>query len=377
MVLTYLKSYNTVMNFLILSFLISLAVTLVLIRYQHLHEHVSSDHDLSGPQKFHMNVVPRIGGFGIFFAILMTGLCALFFFKLERGSLLLQVIACALPAFLIGLLEDVTKMVGVKTRLITTAISAGLAGYFVNIWITNLQIPFVDELLTVTAISMAFTIIAITGLANAYNIIDGFNGLASMVAMISLLSIGYIAFKVNDPILASTCLIIIGGIAGFFVWNYPRGLIFLGDGGAYLIGFLIAVLSILLVKRNPTVSPWFSLLINAYPIFETLFTIWRRRVHQGKNPGLPDGAHFHSLIYRRLIRWAEVNELKESISYSKNARTSPYLWLLSSMATLPAIIWWDITWVLQCFALLFCVSYVWIYNAIVKFKTPAILKISK
>ncbi len=372
---SYLKNYNRVMNFLILSFLISLIVTLTLIRYQHLHEHISSDHDLSGPQKFHTKVVPRIGGIGIFFAILMTSLCALFFFKLERGFLLLQVMVCALPAFLTGLLEDVTKMVGVKTRLITTAISAGLAGYFVNIWITNLQIPFIDELLTITAISMAFTIIAITGLANAYNIIDGFNGLASMVAMISLLAIGYIAFKVNDSTLASTCLIVIGGIAGFFVWNYPRGLIFLGDGGAYLIGFLIAVLSILLVKRNPTVSPWFALLINAYPIFETLFTIWRRRVHQGKNPGLPDGAHFHSLIYRRLIRWAEVHEIKESASYSKNAKTSPYLWLLSSMATFPAIIWWDTTWVLQSFALLFCVSYVWVYNAVVKFKTPSIFKI--
>ncbi len=372
---SYLKNYNHVMNFLILSFLISLVVTLTLIRYQHLHEHISSDHDLSGPQKFHTKVVPRIGGIGIFFAILMTSLCALFFFKLERGSLLLQVMVCALPAFLTGLLEDVTKMVGVKTRLITTAISAGLAGYFVNIWITNLQIPFVDELLTITAISMAFTIIAITGLANAYNIIDGFNGLASMVAMISLLAIGYIAFKVNDSILASTCLIVIGGIAGFFVWNYPRGLIFLGDGGAYLIGFLIAVLSILLVKRNPTVSPWFALLVNAYPIFETLFTIWRRKVHQGKNPGLPDGTHFHSLIYRRLIRWAEVYEIKESASHSKNAKTSPYLWLLSSMATFPAIIWWDTTWVLQSFALLFCVSYVWVYSAVVKFKTPSIFKI--
>ncbi len=372
---SYVKNYNRVMNFLILSFLISLIVTLTLIRYQHLHEHISSDHDLSGPQKFHTKAVPRIGGISIFFAILMTSLCTLFFFKLERGSLLLQVMVCALPAFLTGLLEDVTKMVGVKTRLIATAISAGLAGYFVNIWITNLQIPFVDELLTITAISMAFTIIAITGLANAYNIIDGFNGLASMVAMISLLAIGYIAFKVNDSILASTCLIVIGGIAGFFVWNYPRGLIFLGDGGAYLIGLLIAVLSILLVKRNPTVSPWFALLINAYPIFETLFTIWRRRVHQGKNPGLPDGAHFHSLIYRRLIRWAEVHEIKESASYSKNAKTSPYLWLLSSMATFPAIIWWDTTWVLQSFALLFCVSYVWVYNAVVKFKTPSIFKI--
>jgi hypothetical protein len=138
---------------------------------------------------------------------------------------------------------------------------------------------------------------------------------------------------------------------------------------------LIAALSILLVKRNPMVSPWFALLVNAYPIFETLFTIWRRKIHQGKNPGLPDAAHFHSLIYRRLIRWAEVHESKKTASYSKNANTSPYLWLLSSFAVFPAVIWWDITWVLQCAALLFCISYIWIYNAVVKFKTPDILKI--
>jgi UDP-N-acetylmuramyl pentapeptide phosphotransferase/UDP-N-acetylglucosamine-1-phosphate transferase len=362
------------MNFLILSFLISLLVTLGLIRYQHLHENITSDHDLSGPQKFHTQIVPRVGGIGIFLALLVTSICALVFFKLERGALLLQLTACALPSFLVGLLEDVTKKIGVKTRLIATAISAGLAGYFLNSWISDLHVPIINDLLMISFLSMAFTIIAITGLANAYNIIDGFNGLASMVAIISLLAIGYIAFKVNDPILASACLIVIGAIGGFFIWNYPRGLIFLGDGGAYLIGFFIAVLSILLVKRNPSVSPWFALLVNAYPIFETLFTIWRRKVHQGKNPGLPDGAHFHSLIYRRLIRWAEVHQIKESASYAKNAKTSPYLWLLSSFAVFPAIIWWDSTWVLQCFALLFCVSYVWVYNAVVKFKTPSIFK---
>ncbi len=362
------------MNFLILSFLISLLVTLGLIRYKHLHENITSDHDLSGPQKFHTQIVPRVGGIGIFLALLVTSICALAFFKLERGTLLLQLTACALPSFLVGLLEDMTKKIGVKTRLIATAISAGLAGYLLNSWISDLHVPIINDLLMISFVSIAFTIIAITGLANAYNIIDGFNGLASMVAIISLLAIGYIAFKVNDPILASACLIVIGAVGGFFTWNYPRGLIFLGDGGAYLIGFLIALLSILLVKRNPTVSPWFALLVNAYPIFETLFTIWRRKVHQGKNPGLPDGAHFHSLIYRRLIRWAEVRETKETGSYAKNAKTSPYLWLLSTMAVLPAIIWWDSTWVLQSFALLFCVSYVWIYNAVVKFKTPGIFK---
>jgi UDP-N-acetylmuramyl pentapeptide phosphotransferase/UDP-N-acetylglucosamine-1-phosphate transferase len=232
----------------------------------------------------------------------------------------------------------------------------------------------INQLLSISVISIALSVVAITGLTNAFNIIDGFNGLASMVAIISLLAIGYIAFKVNDPILASTCLIVIGAIGGFFVWNYPRGLIFLGDGGAYLVGFLIATLSILLVNRNPTVSPWFALLVNAYPIFETLFTIWRRSVHQGKNPGLPDGAHFHSLIYRRLIRWAVTYPIKESSSYIKNAKTSPYLWILSSLAVFPAIIWWNNTFILQLITFFFCISYIWAYNSVVKFKTPSILK---
>lgn len=371
------KIYNKHMEFLIFAFFISLLVTLGLVRYQHLHEKISSDHDLSGPQKFHTLAVPRIGGIGIFLGILFAGLLTFWGFKLDRGYLVLQLVTCALPAFLVGLLEDVTKKIGVKTRLIATAVSAGLVGYFLNAWVTSIQVPGIDWLLGIGGISIIFTVIGITGLANAYNIIDGFNGLASMVAMISLLAIGYVAFKANDPVLASTCLIVLGAIGGFFIWNYPRGLIFLGDGGAYLIGFLIACLSILLVQRNPTVSPWFALLVNAYPIFETLFTIWRRKVHQGKNPGLPDGAHFHSLIYRRLIRWAEVHESKDTASYAKNAKTSPYLWLLSSLAVFPAIIWWQTTWVLQAFALLFCISYVWAYNAVVKFKTPSFFNLFK
>ncbi len=358
------------MKFLIFTFFFSLLITLGLIRYQHLHEKISSDHDLSGPQKFHFFAVPRIGGIGIFLSLLVTGLIAHVFGDLERGNLALQLTFCSLPAFLMGLLEDITKKIGVKTRLIANVISASLVGYLLNAWVVSIQVPGIDWLLGISAVSVIFTLIGIAGLANAYNIIDGFNGLASMVGMISLLAIGYVAFKANDPILVSTCLIVLGAIGGFFIWNYPRGLIFLGDGGAYLIGFLIACLSILLIQRNSSVSPWFALLVNAYPIFETLFTIWRRKVHQGKNPGLPDGAHFHSLIYRRLIRWAEVHETKDSASYAKNAKTSPYLWLLSSLAIFPAIIWWQYTWVLQCFALLFCISYIWAYNALVRFRKP-------
>jgi len=360
------------MELLVLAFFVSLVSTLVLVRYQHLHEKISSDHDLSGPQKFHSIAVPRIGGVGVYLTLVITALFAYLVLKLDRGLLLLELCACALPAFTIGLTEDLTKKVSIKARLAAIVISAFLGLYFLNILINKIQLPGLDWLLGISIIAIIFTVIAVTGLANAYNIIDGFNGLASMVAMISLMAIGYVAFKTNDLVLASTCLIVIGAIGGFFIWNYPRGLIFLGDGGAYLIGYLIASLSILLVVRNPSVSPWFALLVNAYPIFETLFTIWRRKVHQGKNPGLPDGAHFHSLIYRRIIRWAEVHESKDTASFAKNARTSPYLWLLSSLAVFPAIIWWQTTWILQCFALLFCITYIWVYSAVVKFKTPSI-----
>jgi len=362
------------MELLVLAFFVSFINILLLIRYQNLHEKISSDHDLSGPQKFHTHAVTRIGGVGIYLSLLIASLFAHFVLKLDRGFLLLELCACALPAFGIGLIEDLTKKISIKARLAASGTSAFLGLYFLNILITKIQVPGIDWLLGISIITIIFTVIAVTGLIHAYNIIDGFNGLASMVAMVSLLATGYVAFKVNDPVLASTCLIVIGAISGFFIWNYPRGLIFLGDGGAYLIGYLIASLSILLVVRNHSVSPWFSLLVNAYPIFETLFTIWRRTIHQGKNPGLPDGAHFHTLIYRRVIRWAKVHNSKDTTSFDKNARTSPYLWLLSSLAVFPAIVWWHTTWVLQCFALLFCISYVWAYNAMVKFKTPTIIK---
>jgi UDP-N-acetylmuramyl pentapeptide phosphotransferase/UDP-N-acetylglucosamine-1-phosphate transferase len=120
-------------------------VTLALIRYQHLHEKISSDYDLSRPQMFHTHVVPRIGGIGVFLAITFTGLVTLLFFELDRCLLLVKM-ACALPTFLIGILEDVTKK-GVKTRLAVTVRSTGLLGYFLNAWIFSIQVSGIDWLL--------------------------------------------------------------------------------------------------------------------------------------------------------------------------------------------------------------------------------------
>lgn len=356
------------MNATISAFLVSLTSCLLIIRYQHLHGHITGDNELSAPQKFHYSIVPRIGGVAILLGLL-TASVVRWLQDIPTDISLGIILACSLPAALMGLTEDITKRISVRTRLIATVCSALLAGYYLEAWINRIDVMGVDYLLAVPAISIIFTCIAIAGLANAYNIIDGFNGLASMVAIIALLAITYVAIRVNDSSIAIAALVMVGALAGFFLWNYPRGLIFLGDGGAYLIGFWIAALSILLVSRHLEISPWFAVLVNCYPIFEALFSIWRRKVHQGKSPGQADAAHFHSLIYRRIIRWAYIPGVAYK-DHEANARTSPYLWLLSSLTVIPAVLWWQHTWLLQLSGIIFIISYVYLYIMIVKFKTP-------
>ena len=361
------------MSSLLLSFFASLLSILFVIRYQHLHSAWSADSDLSGPQKFHTLSVPRIGGLGIFFALTITGLAAwLQSLSFHRELLLLTI--SALPAFTLGIAEDLTKRIGAGLRLLGTAVSAGIAGFLLNAWISKIGISGVDEILAIKIFSICFTCFAVAGLANAYNIIDGFNGLASMIAIIALLAIAYVAFQVQDKMILYMAVVMAGAIAGFFVWNYPRGLIFLGDGGAYLIGFWVGILSILLVSRNPLVSPWFAILVNAYPIFETLFTIWRRAIHQGKNPGLPDGAHFHSLIYRRMVKWAYGSNPLPAQEALNNSKTSPYLWVISSISIIPAVLWWKRPFVLMLSALIFIGIYIALYRSVVRFKKPSWLK---
>ena len=349
---------------LIVAFLSSFITTLLIIRFKHLHQHFSGDLDLAGPQKFHQCVVPRIGGISIAIGLFTATIINTVKIGLDSTEFLFAV--CAIPAFAIGLTEDLTKKISARTRLLFTAISAICAIYLLNIQITRLDIPFIDLLFAIPFVGIAFTVIAITGLTNAYNIIDGFNGLSSMVGIITLLAITYIAYLFGDVTIIYLSMIMAAAILGFFIWNYPQGLIFLGDGGAYLIGFWIGTLSIMLCYRHPEISPWFALLINGYPIMETLFTIYRRQIHQGKSMGLPDGIHFHTLIYRRILAAKH-----DKSAPSANARTAPYLWILAAMCIIPAVLWWQSTPILMGAYALFMISYVWLYTQIVQFKTPS------
>jgi UDP-N-acetylmuramyl pentapeptide phosphotransferase/UDP-N-acetylglucosamine-1-phosphate transferase len=357
------------MTYIVSSFLVSLLATLFIMRSSMRHGHLSADHDLNGPQKFHSRPVPRVGGLGVMAAII-AGVGIAQVNESPAAPYLWLLLACSLPTFAAGITEDLTKNVSPRRRLFATAISAGLAIWLFGAVINRTDIPGVDQLIRLAPLSVLLTVFVITGVANAVNIIDGFNGLASMCVLMMILALGYVAFQVGDTFVFTASLIASGAVLGFFVWNFPAGLIFLGDGGAYLLGFLLGELSILLLHRNPGVSPIFPLLLCAYPIFETIFTMYRRKVVRGVATAAPDGIHLHTLIHRRLIRWTLAENAERRRLTRRNSMTSPYLWLLCLFSVIPSLLWWQSTAVLSCFLLLFVVSYVWLYARIVRFKTP-------
>ena len=321
------------------------------------------------PQKFHIHIVSRLGGAGIFSAFFIV--LIIIGMQIKESNYIYLPLA-ALPVFLMGFMEDLTRRISPKFRLLGALVSAILAVYFLNAYLVRIDIGFIDGFLSVKAVAIIFTIFAVTGVANSFNIIDGFNGLSSAVSIIILLSLGYISFKVGDIFLMKACLILAFAIFGFFVWNYPFGKIFLGDGGAYFIGFTIAVVSVLLVDGNRTVSPWFPFLLCIYPIFETLFSMYRRRARKSSSMDA-DAFHLHSLIYKRLVPHILGTDIKNN-QLARNSATSPFLWMLTSFSAVPALLFWNNTPVLIVFAFIFIIVYVWLYKSIVGFKLWKFMK---
>ena len=361
-----------------LQFVIALVVSfltgMILVHYAHLHEHLSGDHDLSGVQKFHTTPVPRIGGLGLILGLSVSGTVLWLQSQPHLDGFYLLLLT-AIPAFLSGFYEDISKHGGVLLRMSCIVLSAALAWWLLGNKVSRIGWQWADAALALPLVSFLFTAMAVSGITNAINFVDGYNGLAGAVCAIMLAGIAYVAFLQGDHLVWAVAISAVGAIAGFLFWNWPRGLIFLGDGGAYLLGFLIAELTIMLVIRNPRVSPWFALLVVSYPMVETVFTILRR-VARRSNPGLPDAAHLHQLIYKRMMRWAVGSSLPRHRLF-RNSMTSPYLWSMSSLGVVPAVLFWDNTLALQIAALLFIALYVWLYRSIVAFRSPRWLVISK
>jgi len=259
------------------------------------------------------------------------------------------------------------RRVGVLIRLLATMLSALIVIYVLNIYIDRVDLPFIDAVFQIKVFAYIFTIIAISGVANSFNIIDGYNGLAAVVSVIILAGLAYVAFEVHDTVVLYAAAGLIGSVAGFFIWNYPYGLIFLGDGGAYFIGFIAAELCVLLIYRHPQVSVWFGLLLFIYPVFETLFSIYRRRVVRKSSSTMPDSFHLHQLIFKRVVPVVFNIDTKTNIIY-RNSATSPFLWLLTTISFIPAVLFWNNTTLLMIFTFVMIAIYIAIYRSIVHYK---------
>jgi UDP-N-acetylmuramyl pentapeptide phosphotransferase/UDP-N-acetylglucosamine-1-phosphate transferase len=351
------------------AFAASAVLTLLAVKLGRRRPHVWLRRDDPRRHAVHARPAPRLGGVGIVAALAVVVAVA-WWSGAAPAATLTVLLLCGAPTFLAGLIEDLTGRVRPAWRLMATAASAGLAVVLLGATIERTDLWGFDSLAALPVGAAVLAVLAVTGIANAFNIIDGFNGLAAMCAVMMLLAIAYVASEVGDGLLLALALAGTGAVLGFFVWNYPAGLIFLGDGGAYFVGFFVAELGVLLLQRNDAVSPLFPLLLVIYPVFETLFSMYRRRVLRGQPVGLPDGVHLHSLVYRRLLRWAIGSEDAAALT-QRNSMTAPYLWLLCMLAVVPGVLFWDNTQVLGVFILLFGVSYTVLYAMIVRFKTPS------
>lgn len=268
-----------------------------------------------------------------------------------------------------GAAEDITHQLRARYRLALTLAASFAAAWMLDLRIERLGIDWLDAMLKgLPWLGLVLALLAVAGLPHAFNLIDGYNGLAGMVGVICSFALAYVCLQVNDRELAAIAVVLAAATAGFLVWNYPRGFIFAGDGGAYLWGTVIAITSISLVQRHPVVSPWFPALLLIYPVWETVFSIYRKAA-KGQSPSVADALHFHQLIYRRVVREVfEDDEARRMLM--RNNRTSPYLWSFTLLTVIPAVLFWRSTAILIGFSVLFVASYVYAYVAIIRFKVP-------
>jgi UDP-N-acetylmuramyl pentapeptide phosphotransferase/UDP-N-acetylglucosamine-1-phosphate transferase len=353
-----------VLKLFILSFVVSFCVGYLIVRWEHLHAHFTGDVAVPGSHKVHAASVSRIGGVAIVSGWLASVAASSYAGKLPTVVAFSWAV-CLLPAFVAGLTEDFTKRVAPSTRLLSSFVAGGLAYTFLGAGIERVDVYGVDTLLMIPAVSFLFTIFAIGGVAQAINIIDGLNGLATGACMIALVGLGYVAFNVGDDQIVLLCGIGAAALLGFRVWNYPSGRVFCGDGGAYFLGVYVAILAALLVHRHRDVSAWFPLLLLLYPIWETVFSAYRRRVLRGLPASTADKLHLHTLFYKRVRRpWGGV---KGALPARRNSDASVLVMILAGGSAVPAVLWWSEGPYLLAAVLLYIAIYLVIYKRLVGF----------
>jgi len=277
-------------------FLVSMLVCGFLIAAKNLYLHrILRRKDTHAVQSTHSTPTPRTGG-----AALGIGIVVGYVIVPESIREIYFPFAISLiPIFVIGLAEDMGYHVRPFWRLATTILSSAAAAFLLNAWIGRVDLPGIDSLISLAPAGILFTIVIASGVTHAFNLIDGLNGLCAGTGILTAIGLTAISHLADMPVLAMVSMTIAAALAGFLVFNFPWGKIFLGDSGAYMLGHCLVWCAIILMAWAPDVAPWAVFLVFFWPIADMLFAIYRR-LKKRKPIGQPDRLHYHQLMLRML-----------------------------------------------------------------------------
>ena len=311
--------------------------------------------DASAIQSAHTGFVPRVGGIAIYCSI-VTMFPISYFYKLDLDYLIWLIIS-TLPIFIIGLAEDLGYQMSPKIRLLAAVFSGIIVLVSYGFWVTRLEIPGLDFFMSYAPFGIAMTLFATTGVVNAFNLIDGINGLSSYIAISTAMFLSILSYQVEHYQLACFYVLFMACVLGFACLNFPFGKVFLGDAGAYTLGHLLVWSAIILFNYSDDISPFAILLIFFWPVADTGLAIWRRW-KLGYPTDKPDRLHFHQLTMRFLeIRFFGRRKRK----IANPMATIILVPLISFPQFLGATYWKDINmtiWSTICVSLLFIGTYI-------------------
>ncbi len=283
-------------SFLSIFALISFFIFLIVSKYSHkIKEGVLLDKDFSKPQAFHDFPVTRSGG-------IATIISLSFFFIIYYilySEVLYDYIFISYSVFIVGVLDDLRMNIKPQKRLIIMILLLFIFIYFLPIKILYIDIPFLIPLMSNQILSSIFVLLCFLFVINGANLIDGFNGLLTINVIIINIILAYI--NINNQNSEFSFLIIsqIIILLSFLLFNFPSAKIFLGDSGAYTMGALTGLNTIITNNLNPKISSFFFCTLLFYLFFEVFFS-FVRKILQKKSPIYPDEKHLHMLSFYKI-----------------------------------------------------------------------------
>ena len=249
-------------------------------------------------RKVHQQATPRLGGAAILISFLsvmcLAGVSVPQVRELMWGNnpILGYILLGSLGIFAIGCLDDLARLAP-KTKLFGEFLIAGLVVWGANLSFTEIQFLGLGSVSIPAWLGIGLATFWIVGMANAVNLIDGLDGLASGITLAGLVAVSVVGFLGGITSVTWMSTLLIGCLLGFLVYNSRPASIFLGDCGSLTLGYLAGCLTLLASFREGGVLDGiFPVLAFALPILDCIFAIFRRMM-KGRSPFSPDMEHFH------------------------------------------------------------------------------------